>query len=96
MTARSGLRSVATAIALLTASPFAADFARVRVNTSSSLPLALYVRTDGSSAQLIEFCPSEPYASLSRNRGYRVRGFTCPDRAFRIKTAIRFERGLNR
>ena len=79
MTARSGLRSVATAIALITAAAFAAGFAGVRVNTSSSLPLGLYVRTDRSSEQLIEFCPSEPYASLSRDRGYRVRGFTCPD-----------------
>jgi conjugative transfer signal peptidase TraF len=81
MTARSGLRSIATAIALLTASAFAAGFLGVRVNTSSSLPLGLYIRTDRSSAQLIEFCPSEPYGSLSRDRGYRVRGFTCPDRA---------------
>lgn len=81
MTAKSGLRSVGTAIALLTAAAFAAGFAGVRVNTSSSLPLGLYVRTDRSSAQLIEFCPSEPYASLSRDRGYRVRGFTCPDHA---------------
>jgi conjugative transfer signal peptidase TraF len=81
MTARSGLRSVAIAVALLTASPFVAGFTGVRVNTSSSLPLGLYVRTNQSTAGLIEFCPSEPYASLSRHRGYRVRGFTCPDRA---------------
>ena len=81
MTARSGLRSVATAVALITASSFVAGLAGVRVNTSSSLPLGLYIRTDQSAARLIEFCPSEPYASLSRDRGYRVRGFACPDRA---------------
>jgi conjugative transfer signal peptidase TraF len=81
MTARSGLRNVATAVALLTASGFAAGFAGVRVNTSSSLPLGLYIRTGQSSARLVEFCPPEPYASLSRDRGYRTRGFTCPDRA---------------
>ena len=62
MTARSGLRNVATAVALITASAFVAGFAGVRVNTSSSLPLGLYIRTDQSSARLIEFCPSEPYA----------------------------------
>lgn len=81
MTARSGLRKVATAVALITASIFGAGVAGVRVNTSSSLPLGLYIRTDQSTARLIEFCPSEPYASLSRERGYRVRGFACPDRA---------------
>ena len=81
MTARSGLRNVATAVALITASGFVAGLAGVRVNTSSSLPLGLYIRTDQSGARLIEFCPSEPYASLSRDRGYRVRGFACPDRA---------------
>jgi len=81
MTARSGLRNVATAVALITASGFVAGLAGVRVNTSSSLPLGLYIRTDQSGTRLIEFCPSEPYASLSRDRGYRVRGFTCPDRA---------------
>ena len=81
MMASSGLLSVAVAIALLTASAFVAGLAGVRVNTSSSLPLGLYIRTDQSSAGLIEFCPSEPYASLSRDRGYRVRGFACSDRA---------------
>jgi conjugative transfer signal peptidase TraF len=53
----------------------------VRVNTSSSLPLGLYVRTQSESATLIEFCPTEPFASLSRARGYRTSGFSCPDRA---------------
>jgi conjugative transfer signal peptidase TraF len=53
----------------------------VRVNTSSSLPLGLYVRTRSESATLIEFCPAEPFASLSRARGYRISGFACPDRA---------------
>jgi len=81
MTAKSGLRKVAITVALITVSAFVAGFAGVRVNTSSSLPLGLYVRTSQSSAGLIEFCPSEPYASLSRDRGYRVRGFACPDRA---------------
>jgi conjugative transfer signal peptidase TraF len=66
---------------LITASGFVAGLAGVRVNTSSSLPLGLYLRTELPGASLVEFCPSEPYASLSRDRGYRVRGFACPDRA---------------
>ena len=81
MMARSGLRNIAIAVGFITASAFVAGSAGVRVNTSSSLPLGLYVRTSQSSAGLIEFCPSEPYASLSRERGYRVRGFACPDSA---------------
>ncbi len=81
MTAKSGLRSLGVAVALITASAFVAGFAGVRVNTSSSLLLGLYIRTNQVSASLIEFCPSEPFASVSRDRGYRVRGFTCPDRA---------------
>jgi conjugative transfer signal peptidase TraF len=48
----------------------------VRINLSPSLPLGLYVRT--STGTLIEFCPSEPYASFSLLRGYRDSG-TCPD-----------------
>jgi conjugative transfer signal peptidase TraF len=39
------------------------------------------IRTAQSGARLVEFCPPEPYASLSKERGYRVRGFACPDRA---------------
>jgi conjugative transfer signal peptidase TraF len=66
---------------LITASGLVAGLAGIRVNTSSSLPLGLYILTDQSGARLVEFCPPEPYASLSRDRGYRVRGFSCPDRA---------------
>jgi conjugative transfer signal peptidase TraF len=53
----------------------------IRVNTSSSLPLGLYVRTDDDSATLVEFCPAEPFASFSRERRYRTPGFSCPDGA---------------
>lgn len=60
---------------------FAAGLAGVRINTSSSLPLGLYARTQNASAVLVEFCPAEPFASISRDRGYRVPGFACPDGA---------------
>lgn len=59
----------------------AAGLAGVRINTSSSLPLGLYIRTDNTAAVLVEFCPAEPFASVSRDRGYRVLGFACPDGA---------------
>jgi conjugative transfer signal peptidase TraF len=52
----------------------------IRVNASSSLPIGLYRVTFDKSAKLVEFCPAEPFASLSAGRGYRGKG-TCPDGA---------------
>jgi conjugative transfer signal peptidase TraF len=87
--ARSGLRRLVVLIGLLTTACFVAGVAGVRVNTSSSLPLGLYLRTGDTSAQLVEFCPAEPFGALSRDRGYRIRGFTCPDHAVPLlKTVI--------
>lgn len=51
----------------------------IRINTSSSIPLGLYVATGDSTAELIEFCPTEPFASQSSERGYRTPGTACPD-----------------
>lgn len=50
----------------------------IRVNASSSLPVGLYRTTSDKSARLIEFCPVEPFASMSSSRGYRGKG-NCPD-----------------
>ena len=55
-------------------------FAGVRFNTSPSLPVGLYVTTTDRNANLVEFCPAEPFASLAIARGYRDRG-TCRDGA---------------
>lgn len=52
--------------------------AGVRLNDSPSLPIGLYVVTSDRSADLVEFCPTEPYASLAAERGYRSEG-SCPD-----------------
>lgn len=82
MTAKSGLRKmVLLLLGVVTIPSFVAGLAGIRINTSSSLPLGLYLRTDDLRATLIEFCPAEPFATLSRNRGYRVAGFSCADRA---------------
>lgn len=51
----------------------------IRINTSYSLPLGLYATTNEPNAELIEFCPAEPFATESASRGYRTRGFACPD-----------------
>src|SRR5438876_2008976 len=55
--------------------------ARLRFNDSPSMPTGLYVRTSSESrSSLVVFCPAEPFARLSVERGYRSRG-NCPDGA---------------
>jgi len=53
-------------------------FLGLRINTSPSLPVGLYVVTTDGSANLVEFCPAEPFAALSLTRGYRDAG-SCRD-----------------
>ena len=55
-------------------------FAGVRFNTSPSLPVGVYITTTDSAADLVEFCPAEPFASLAITRGYRDTGI-CRDGA---------------
>src|SRR5438876_8853395 len=51
----------------------------LRFNDSPSMPTGLYVRTSSESrSSLVGFCPAEPIARLSAERGYRSRG-NCPD-----------------
>src|SRR6266849_6007554 len=52
----------------------------IRINTSYSLPMGLYMRTSDPQASLIEFCPDGRFAAESSERGYRTSGF-CPDGA---------------
>ena len=52
----------------------------LRINTSYSLPMGVYVRTSDPRAGLIEFCPEGRFAAESSARGYRTPGF-CPDGA---------------
>jgi conjugative transfer signal peptidase TraF len=55
-------------------------FGGLRINASASLPIGLYRTTSDVTARLVEFCPAEPYASLSADRAYRGKG-DCPDGA---------------
>jgi conjugative transfer signal peptidase TraF len=50
----------------------------IRINTSPSLPLGLYIVTSNAGANLVEFCPVQPFASLAILRGYRDQG-ACQD-----------------
>jgi conjugative transfer signal peptidase TraF len=53
----------------------------LRINTSDSAPNGLYIISREDAAPFIEFCPAEPFATQSRERGYRAFGIACPDRA---------------
>ncbi len=55
-------------------------FLGLRINTSPSLPIGLYKATADTRANLVEFCPAEPFATLAIVRGYRDPG-TCHDGA---------------
>ena len=52
----------------------------LRINASPSLPVGLYLTSSKPEANLAEFCPAEPFASLAILRGYRDRG-VCRDGA---------------
>ena len=52
----------------------------LRINASPSLPVGLYIISSKPEANLAEFCPAEPFASLAISRGYRDRG-ACRDGA---------------
>jgi len=55
------------------------EIAGLRINTSYSLPLGIYVVTSDSSAHLVEFCPVQPFSVESTERGYRTHGTACSD-----------------
>jgi conjugative transfer signal peptidase TraF len=50
----------------------------LRLNSTASLPIGLYVVSNASDANLAEFCPPEPFAQISVARDYRPSG-NCPD-----------------
>lgn len=51
----------------------------IRINITSSLPRGFYIVSESPSANLVEFCPEGEAATISRERGYRTPGGTCPD-----------------
>lgn len=66
--------------ALLVGTFLLCGVAGIRINPSPSLPIGLYAHTADPDAELVEFCPPEPYASLAIQRGYRTAG-VCHDGA---------------
>jgi len=75
-TRRAALVGVGIAVAAFQTS----GFLGLRINISPSLPMGLYITTADASANLVEFCPVEPFATVSRVRGYRAPG-ACGDGA---------------
>lgn len=75
-----GLLAPLSAGLIMTAIAGTFHFMGIRVNASASLPIGLYRITSDRSATLVEFCPAEPFGSLSANRAYRGKG-NCPDGA---------------
>lgn len=72
------LKCAVPAVIMLAAVGITFQFSGVRVNASASLPIGLYKTTTNVNAKLVEFCPAEPFASISVSRGYRSKG-NCPD-----------------
>jgi len=73
-------RAALVAIVVAIATFQLCGFLGVRINTSPSLPMGLYITTPDTDANLVEFCPVEPFATFSIARGYRDPG-ACRDGA---------------
>jgi conjugative transfer signal peptidase TraF len=69
--------------AVLGLSLWAGSALRIRINISPSLPFGLYKVDAGAGANLVEFCPAEPFGSLANARGYRHSG-VCADGGSRL------------
>jgi conjugative transfer signal peptidase TraF len=72
------LKAVAVAAAILAAAFWCGSTLGIRLNASPSLPVGLYRVSADPGANLVEFCPAEPFAALANARGYRQAG-RCPD-----------------
>jgi conjugative transfer signal peptidase TraF len=73
------LKAPALALALTSLAAFGlCAWGGLRLNSTGSLPLGLYRVSTAADANLVEFCPTEPYSRLSVVRQYRNPG-NCPD-----------------
>lgn len=76
----SARRLAVIALAVLIGTFQLCGLAGLRINTTQSLPIGFYITATDAQANLIEFCPAEPFASLALERGYRDPG-NCRDGA---------------
>lgn len=75
-----GLLALLSTLLVIAATAAGFRFGGIRVNASASLPIGLYRITSDQAAKLVEFCPADPFGSLSANRAYRGKG-NSPDGA---------------
>lgn len=71
-------RPIVVSVTTLTALFGLCAWAGLRLNSTGSLPLGIYIVSTAADANLVEFCPPEPYSQISVVRGYRNPGI-CPD-----------------
>lgn len=79
---RLAIRGLSKTALVLSCAAFAAyglcAWGGVRLNSTGSLPLGLYRVSTAPEADLVEFCPPEPFSGFSVVRQYRNPG-NCPD-----------------
>lgn len=80
----SSFKSRIVRLLLFTAGPLvlmiSMGLAGLRFNATASVPTGLYWISSDPRAEFVEFCPPEPFGTLSVMRGYRSRsGGSCPD-----------------
>ena len=75
---RTAKRIIKVAVVTMVGTFAICDIAGLRINGSPSLPVGLYLVTTQSDRNLVEFCPTGPFAHLAIIRGYRNAG-SCPD-----------------
>ena len=79
---RTKLVAVSSVAVVTAAIAITAGVCGVRLNLTNSVPIGLYLISDAENGQLVEFCPPEPFGTLSRERGYRETSrFGCRDGA---------------
>jgi conjugative transfer signal peptidase TraF len=71
-------KAMAVAVAIPAAGFWCGLALGIRLNVSPSLPIGLYRVSANPAANLVEFCPAEPFASIANARGYRQAG-RCQD-----------------
>jgi conjugative transfer signal peptidase TraF len=78
---------VLTAVAILCVIALPA-LAGLRINTTGSLPVGVYLITNDPHAPLVEFCPQGIFSALSSSRGYRPPGLCADGAAPLLKPVI--------
>jgi conjugative transfer signal peptidase TraF len=80
-------KTLVFAVCIMVAAAAAGQWAGLRINSTPSLPMGIYI-VASSEARLVEFCPPEPFARMSAERGYRSQGRCEDGRAPMLKPVV--------